>query len=319
MKIDQARKCLEINVDKARALGVRFCGERNSRKLSTQDVADLLLLSKLQIIGLETGDMKSFYSAKMYGQAADKYAMQLGFDDKPSDSLFETDRALVEITDVDESNVNAAISTNIQSVETNDIPAVKPAIPKQPISLRTALIALLTAGTVVATFLITRTQEMITGPQPEPTAKTTETTPPIAPPTTTTETASAAPDSAPTNLTPLNNATQNAESAKSDPAPKPEPVIKEAPNSIPRGHIQIAFQGTSWVQSVDINGEKQEKTYRSGDTLSLEAGKLQALVIGNASAVTMADNKGEISLKPYIATGSQVARIIGPDVRKLAE
>lgn len=319
MKIDQARKRLEINIDKARALGVRFCGERNARKLSTQDVADLLLLSKLQVIGLETGDMKSFYSAKMYGQSADKYAKQLGFNDKPSDSLFETDHSYVEIPSVNELCADAPATTEARVIETDDKPAVTPATSKKPISLRTALIALLTAGTVVATFLITRTQAMIAASVSEPTAKTTETTPPIAPPTTTTETASATPAPTPTTPTPLNNATQNAENTKADPAPKQEPVTKEATSNIPRGHIRIAFQGVSWVQSVDKNGDKQEKTYRDGDTLSLEAGKLQALVIGNAGSVTMADSNGEISLKPYIASGSQVARIIGPDIRKLAD
>ena len=58
--IVQAKVRLEINPDKAKALGLRFCAERNARQLSPQDIADALLLSKLQVNGLETANHQSF-------------------------------------------------------------------------------------------------------------------------------------------------------------------------------------------------------------------------------------------------------------------
>ena len=87
---DQEKQRQNINLDKATAWGLRFSKERCARKLSTQDVADALLLSTQQIVGLENSNLQSFYNAKFFMQAADKYANYLGFEDQPSRCLFTT-------------------------------------------------------------------------------------------------------------------------------------------------------------------------------------------------------------------------------------
>ena len=53
----QAKVRLEINLDKAKALGLRFCAERNARQCSTQDIADLVGLSRRQLERLFSGQL----------------------------------------------------------------------------------------------------------------------------------------------------------------------------------------------------------------------------------------------------------------------
>lgn len=88
---DQEKQRQNINLDKATAWGLRFSKERCARKLSTQDVADALLLSTQQIVSLENSNLQSFYNAKFFVQAADKYAVYLGLEDQPSGCLFAKD------------------------------------------------------------------------------------------------------------------------------------------------------------------------------------------------------------------------------------
>lgn len=306
--IVQAKVRLEINPDKAKALGLRFCAERNARQLSPQDIADALLLSKLQVNGLETANHQSFYSAKMFGQAADKYAQYLGFEEKPSLTLFgsdpEPERALTEVEIVTEMATPTPKTSAPKTAEVN-----MEGTPRSS-RFRVALVVLCVLGIVTLVYKATLTEPVAAAPQPEPVARTTEPNPSIAPPTPVTETASATP--APT--VPTQNAPEKTEPVKTTPAEKPV-----ASDNIAPGHILIKFNESSWVQSVDKNGSKQEKVYRPGDTLDLEPAKLQALVIGNAGAVIVNSSNAPISLKPYMASGSQVARIIGPDIRKLSE
>lgn len=329
MKFDPPKNRPEIDLDKARALGIRFCGERNARNISAQEMADHLMLSKLQIVGLETGDIKSFYSAKMYAQSADKYAKFLNFADIPSEHLFKngasqptaqielsTDAAFIEAQATDSSSVESeeAISPNF---------TINTQVARHRISQYwIPIFFLLAAGLVTALYTLVPT-ETVTAAAPKveilPPAVTSIPNPTPNPPPTpttlapTTETATATPTPTQSLQSPpdKNNTAATPEPAKSNAATNASAV------SVATGHLLIKFTDASWVQSVDKGGNKREKIYKKGDTLDLEPNNLQALVIGNAGAVAINNSKAEISLKPYIASGSQVARIIGPDIRKL--
>ena len=310
---DQTKLRPEINLDNAKALGLRFCTERNARRESQQDIADALLLSKLQIIGLETGDKKSFYSAKMFGQAADKYAAYLSFEDKPSATLFSTNNDnpdnsvahIIEPVTTEEApiEVEEAFIANVEALSSD-------ALPRKSRSFKTALLAIVAGSVIIIGYLAVPTEPTAAAPQPEPVLKAAEASPPHNAILIPAQTAAATP-------TP----TAQAQAEQKEPV-KTEAVTKQTQtetSSVATGHILIKFSGSSWVQTVEKNGGKQEKIYKAGDTLDLEPAKLQALVIGNASSVTVSDSKADVSLKPYVASGSQVARIIGPDIRKLGE
>lgn len=312
---DLAKKRPELNLDNARALGLRFCAERHARQLSQQDIADELLLSKLQVIGLETGDQKSFYSAKMFGQAADKYAHRLSFEDKPSESLFQSDADSIQTETPIETVVEVvAPAPEGNQTETDSTTLLQSTTTTGRPKLRIAFVAVGVMSLIAVLYNATVSDPVTAAINTAPPAKPIE---PVAKSNQTPTTENSAATPTPTTL--AQNTPEKTEPVKTEPS---KVVTTEKPattDNIAPGTIQLKFNASSWVQAVDKNGSKQDKVYRSGETLNLEPNKLQALIIGNASAVTVNDSKAQISLKPYMASGSQVARIVGPDIRKLAE
>ena len=312
MKLMEPKHRPGIDLHQAHSLGIRFCAERNARKLSIPEVADALLLSKQQVVGLEIGDLKSFYGAKLYAQAADKYAVFLAFAEKPSATLLlscNADTVTVDALEASTKNASASMAQPeavvATSGETIDIstPASVNAVPRRNrmmnrFVLVTALIAV--AGIVVYT-QPTRPGAVSTQQPPSPPAQANE----VAQPATLTQ-----------------QTREQTPAPIESPSEKPEVAASSADdvkNVVPDGRIELTFSGASWVQAVDKNGSKQEKMYHNGDRLELNPGQLQALIIGNSNAVSINTAKGKIDLKPYIGQGSQVARIIGPDIRQLSK
>lgn len=80
-----------IDLDSAREIGQRLCAARQGRQLSVGDVANLLMASDRQVIGLEHADCSCFYNTRFYAKVADKYARLLGLEETPSTMLFIAD------------------------------------------------------------------------------------------------------------------------------------------------------------------------------------------------------------------------------------
>ena len=259
---------LTLNIEQAQNIGRLLQESREKLQLPIQEVADKLLLSKQQILGLEAGEIKNFYGARLYAQAADKYAAYLSLSMVPSELLFEaTQKAATDTINPEDAQTS---SVNVEDRSSDE--KAKPVRSSNKIWVGLGLLGLI-AGTIsvlIATRVDTPTK---------------------------TEPLAAPPNNLPLTAVPAPEATTN-----SDIAP---------------GTVQLHFSGTSWVQVVDANGTKHEKMYHQNDKLDLDPAKLQALIIGNASAVTLSNNEGEISLKAYIGSGSKVARIIGTKIRKL--
>ena len=283
MKLDQAKRRLEINQEEAFALGERLCNARKTQNLPIDEVADKLLLSKQQILGLETGNLKNFYGTKLFAQAADKYAALLGFDVKPSTTLFLEDQAAF---------IEKSPAPIIEeSLTATDNSPIEPA--KKPSSRRKLVAAIATLGIIsIGGFFLF-----------EPASRIPAT--PVQPETARTEQAKPEQSVVAVTATP-----QNASEA----AAKTIPAA-----TVPQGQIILTFNNSSWVQTVETNGNRLEKIYHKSESLTLEPAKLQALIIGNAKAVDVESANGSISLRPFITSGSQVARIVGPKIRQLAK
>lgn len=269
--VDRNRPRQEINLDQAKAFGTRFSIERSSRNLSHQEVADALLLSKKQVADLERVNLQKFYSARLFSQAADKYANYLDFTDKPSEYILG---ATPDCRDNDV-EVESVIET----------PATRRPSKRSISTLHVVIgfgVAIVAA--VVGKILIDPKQEAVRTPGP---------TQPIV-------------EQPPSNVTPHSSA-----------AGVVPITASKATDDVPTNSIHLQFSGTSWVQTVTTNGQKQDRTYKKGDSLTLEQSKLQALVIGNAKSVTLTTANGTISLNPYISAGSQVARLIGIQIRQM--
>lgn len=313
MKLVDGQIHSTINLDMAAEIGRAFRAGRQDKKLSAQDVADKLLLSRNQVLGLEIGDVTYFYGVKLYAQSADKYAQFLGLNDRPSQRLFNANAEDIQIIappsgpNPTESEIAQPDATPGDTDAHREVAVASP----QKSTRHLPRWAMAAVATVLAGIGI---QSMMDTPknnanarvnqaaklQEKPAAAATITPDPVATAPVEPEKPTIAPPAAATTTTPAQ-------------------LTAEKTNNIPEGSIRLQFAGSSWVQIVDINGNRQEKTYKDGDLLTLEPGNLQALVIGNAKAVSMVSSQGDVSLNPYVASGSQVARLIGPQIRKLGE
>ena len=89
-KMLETRKHLPtLNQEMAITVGQQLKATRMGRGLTLQQAADPLLLSVRQIECLEAGDSALFYGARLYAQAADKYASFLHIDVMPSQMMLE--------------------------------------------------------------------------------------------------------------------------------------------------------------------------------------------------------------------------------------
>ena len=67
-----------VDEDCAKKLGLQLNAARLERGLAVEDLADALLFSKAQIVGLESADFSKFYSNRLYAQQARKYCEYIG-------------------------------------------------------------------------------------------------------------------------------------------------------------------------------------------------------------------------------------------------
>lgn len=276
-----------LNLDVARNLGSLLRSGRESVNLTPQEVADKLLFSKAQVLGLETGETHFFYGNRLFAQCADKYAAFLGLTEHPSATLLATDDVAVVCDQTGATNIKAELTTpmvqDVAIAAPVDTEASVISTPSKR-NIRCLILAFAVAALgifVVASILWNTADPKFTEPVVS------------APP------ATAVPSPEP-------------------PLPQPQPTT-EKKEQIPSVSIKLSFSGSSWVQVVETNRTRKDKTYKAGDTLTLEPKKLQALVIGNSKVVMVSSDQGNVSIKGFIAPGSQVARIIGDNVRTLGQ
>ena len=296
-----------VDTDNARQLGMRLRCARESQACNPEYMADKLLLSKQQVLGLEAGEHTCFYGTKLYAQAADKYAALLQLDFLPSEQLFTapTDEVAPvkpqqSITATTTAEIPIAPETPRENITDNTVS--NPA-PRWMLRLSIGAVVLV-AVTIVG---LTIFEQQSASPQLA------SLTQPLQNKASESQSAPAPEPAAPPTVTPAVPAEPEKPPLAATPSP---PLAKE--DALPTGSIRITFSGASWVQTVNSNGQKQERTYRDGESLVLEPAQLQALIIGNAGVVSVSSNTGEIRLSSYVSAGSQVARLIGPQIRHLA-
>ncbi len=68
------QQLIVINFEYARETGAALKEVREARNMTRSDVADALILSIQQVQGLEAGTASSFYGARLFAQALNRYA-----------------------------------------------------------------------------------------------------------------------------------------------------------------------------------------------------------------------------------------------------
>lgn len=290
---------VDVNQTCAERLGQQLNTERLARGLSIDDISDALLCSKGQVTGLESAELTSFYSSRLYAQLARKYCNFLAIDFPDSELLNDT---LL----VGEVAHNTPIVEAPKSVLPKFPSAPKllrlPKLSKQLVpSLRLVFGALLAAAIAVAVFL------KLTAPEEQPAAPNVAKAPGS-------EEAKAQPEeSAPT---PSVQEPAKPDAVATPPAPttdKPSAPITEGAKQ----GVSLVLTGPSWINVSYSDGRQTQQNYKKGEQLNIDTKGAQAIVIGNANAVEMSVNGQPASLQAYRKPDSNVARIIGSQLRAL--
>ena len=284
-------------------VGQSLFAARTERGLALEDVANALLLSTRQIEELECGKSQLFYNTNIYHRCLDKYAALLALDIVPSSLLAEQTYTIPE--------EKFAVTTVVPSESPLKINcSAKPRAPLVSILLKQKWVLFGAALSVVAVGIF---DMVMYKTQPEsPSASLTKLA-----------VMTASEEAAPVTI----SSDINADKPGLVPLPENTKISMEPPaispetNTTKNQTIRMQFNDNCWVQTVDQLGHQIEKTYKSGDVLEIDPSKLQALIIGDYHAIALAtQNSGnEIKLKPFVNPGSDVARIIGQDVRNLGK
>ena len=292
---------------------------------SIPEMADKLLFSKDQIVGLENNTLNKFYGERHFVQALIKYAEFLNLPVERDQLTLHGDLTVGAIeTDNVKTQPAPTISVTSEVQETSDAFADLSALTRSklhadaaglPLDLPTSsphqaksnnafVFGMATTG-IIGIVLLMQWGMLSTSAtdQPVNTAAT------AAPVTSTASTATAS----------------NAEPSAS--VPEDKPVHERAPEktlltaaespSISDAHVVVETNGTCWIQFNLANGKSSQKVYPPNSKLEFARGELSGIIIGNLNAATLLVNNQNITLAQYQKPDSNVARILGQDGAKL--
>ncbi len=249
-----------INLSYACEVGDSLKTLRESRQLSRDDVSDLLVCSVQQVMGLESGSERYFYSSRLFAQSLSRYADLLAFNMDRTQLVQSGDwvpGAVSAQTSVSEAETSVAPDSHTLNAisKFSDTPtllidkAFRTAkdhvlVLRQYLLGVSISVAILTISILFINLLFDARQAA-----------------PAFVRSTTSE-----------NKTQLNS-DQN----------KPT-VISEHASPANRNQLNLKFTGQSWIQLREIHGKSINRLYQKGESLSFDIEQLSSLVIGNAEA-----------------------------------
>lgn len=298
MNKDQKSELLDIDPH-IKAWGESLKNARTQAGLDLIDLSRKLLVSKNQLLALETGTMKPFHNSFFYFQALQKYQTLLNIEliPGPKEVIIKSDHKFKE------RNLSSDhLKTSKFSYQ------ISPKLQKKLIQY-SLLGASLIIVIVIAVVLFRSPSEPVapaaqssspifspTFTQPTPLAKTLELKQP------------------PQSVQPT---TQTLVGVASTPTTPPittsTPSTKQVSQQPAMNILRITFSQTCWVQAIDKNGVSLVKTYSAGTTFEQPINNIKSLVIGNADAAKAVLNDKTIDLKAYIKPQSSTARLFEED------
>lgn len=304
-------------------LGGLLSRERLDQQKDVLDVARRLMLSKLQLLAIEAGEASSFHHERRYIQGIKAYVFYLGLQ-----SRAEVNELVTQIENWSAESLRASPAAGVAQLHRS---AAAPAAAKSyasrgPRYLYVGLGVLVLGAIVLALSegwpFKDETEEIATaGPAEIATTTTVVTplsspqvravsveTPPVA--TTQSSTGSTASTQAPAQVS-AQTTPQISSPAPLQPQALPqvqagvsqekEPAAAAKPVSAQDGKamMRIDFNAECWVSLQTADGKKEDRIYKSGETLSVPLASVTALVLGNAPAakVFLADRQVNVMAK----------------------
>ena len=278
------------------SFGVLLSRQRTLLGLSLQDVSTQLLLSTNQVRGLEADNHQAFYNDWFYVQATKKYANFLNLP-LPADIVQSLDKAALTNK---ASTGRLGLEQHPQNQQGLGQFDINPGRNRQVSAMIAA--SLVVVGVLVGFVSVNELRSNSNDvAQIESSA---ESEVPVA----VNEVVETPPDTTVAINTAIaasqNLATEELARATDIPVQTQQPVSE----------LTLTFTGDCWVQAISSDGNRVEKIYKQGETLHLSLGSLKSLVLGNATATSMAAGPVDVPLTDFTVRGGVVARILATDL-----
>lgn len=330
-------------------LGELLHRERVSQQKEGVDVARRLMLSKLQLHAVETGQAESFHHERRYILAVKSYVSYLNLDHDQ-----ETSELLKQVEALSEGGAGASPAAGVAQLHVN---AAIPARPRSYAARRPRFIPVVVGVLIVGAIALALSEGWPFGDGEESlsTVQTIQTAPtqtvttinavtPLAPSTSvavsTTPSANAAaalstasgtaatvsasqgsPASSTSSSPPSLSASSASVGVSASTVPPagatsqsstlPTPVVKAPlPAASNRpSMMRLDFSADCWVSLQTADGKKEERIYKQGQHVEVPASSVTALVLGNAAAATMTLGERQIDLMAKNLTQGSITRI----------
>jgi cytoskeletal protein RodZ len=292
-------------------LGELLSRERLNQQKDVLDVARRLMLSKLQLLAIETGEVASFHHEQRYIQGIKAYVFYLGLH-----SRAEVNELLTQIENGSAESLRTSPAARVAQLHRL---AATPVAKKSYASRGPRYLYIGLGVLVLGAIALAVTEgwpfkdetEEIATVSPVESATTTTTAVPITTPQA--RPVPANPTSIATTQSPLvasASSTPSLEVSAQAVAPAPTPVISAPPPAQEaKGTMRIDFKAECWVSVQTVDGKRADRIYKSGESLSVPIANVSTLILGNAPAASVFLSGRQVDVLVKGLTQGNVTRI----------
>jgi cytoskeletal protein RodZ len=304
-----------------RQLGEILMSERLSQKKDVVDVARRLMLSKQQLLAIETGESASFHHERRYIQGIKSYVFYLGLQ-----SRIDVESFLKQIEECSAEALRASPAAGVAQLHRA---AATPANTKTYSSRRPRYVyvglALLVLGAVVlaisAAWPVKDGSDEIVSDEPTPsTAMTTE-------PSTNTPTVSASTQAQSQSEVPVQTQTAPPIQDPKQLQPSISPTVAEKNTQSEKSAtvaasggpnmMRIDFNAECWMSVQTTEGKKIDRIYKQGESFSIPLANVSTMTLGNAPAAKVFLGGQQVDVMSKGLAQGNVARLDQQSLRRL--
>lgn len=304
-----------------RQLGEILMSERLSQKKDVVDVARRLMLSKQQLLAIETGESASFHHERRYIQGIKSYVFYLGLHGR-----MDVESFLKQIEECSAEALRASPAAGVAQLHrASATPAnIKPYSSRHPRYMY-AGVALLVLGAAVLVLSLgwpfkDSDDEVVTSTSTQSAAMATEAS------------ANPSPAAAPVSVVsqpdvPLQ--TQSAPPLQTSTQTQPviSPVVVD--NSIPNekvasavapsapGTMRIDFNAECWMSVQTTDGKKIDRIYKQGESFSMPVANVSTMILGNAPAAKVFLGEKQVDVMSKGLAQGNVSRLDQQSLQRL--
>ena len=319
-KLEQDTSIVALRVQ----LGGLLSRERLGQQKEAVDVAQRLMLSKLQLLAIETGEASSFHHERRYIQGIKAYTFYLGLQSRAEVNALVTQ---IESWSAESSQTSPAAGVaQLHRIAAAPV-AAKSYGSRKPRVLYLGL-GLLVLGAIVLAIsegwpFKEDTQEIaIVSPEQRGTTSTLATplsTPQVRPVSAPSPSSTVPPNAAVSTEPAARQTEVSAVAVSQLPAPTPPTQVDGSQANVTpsapvpaeerKAMMRIDFNAECWVSLQTMDGKRVDRIYKSGESLSVPVANVSALVLGYAPAAKVTLAGRQINVMASRVTQGNVTRL----------